>query len=209
MENIDVIYYINLAHRTDRNAEFLSELKKMGVPEEKIQRIDAIHTPNFGIYGCGLSHKKALDTFLESSHKNCIIFEDDFMLSIDMNYADYLLKSIFKDKIQFDCIMLAGNIFKTEETEWHYLRKVLDGQTTSGYIITREFAPKVSQNLGESTKLLKDWHTIHGERKHEYCCDIYWKHLQPLSRWYHIYPKMGIQRESYSDIENKVTYYGV
>ena len=210
MENIDVIYYINLAHRTDRNAEFLSEMRKLGVPESKVQRIEAIHTPEFGIYGCGLSHKKTLETFLESSFKNCIIFEDDFMLTIDTNYADYILRSIFKDAIQFDCIMLAGNIFKSEATQWHYLRRVFDAQTTSAYLFTREFAPKILQNLTESTTLLNEWYLTHNkERKHEYCLDIYWKQLQPLSRWFTVNPKMGVQRVSYSDIENKVSNYGV
>jgi GR25 family glycosyltransferase involved in LPS biosynthesis len=210
MENIDVIYYINLAHRTDRKAEFLSEMKKLGVPDSKVQRIDAIYTPEFGPHGCGLSHKKAVETFLESSHKNCIVFEDDFMLTIDTNYANYMLGSIFKDAIQYDVVMLAGNIFNSESTEWHYLKRVFDGQTASAYLFTREFAPHILQNLNESIPLLKDWYINNNrERKHEYCLDIYWKHLQPKHNWYILNPKIGIQRESYSDNENKMTNYGV
>jgi hypothetical protein len=126
-----------------------------------------------------------------------------------MNYVKYLLRSVFDQKIPFDLVMLAGNFFRMEQTSWPFLRKVLDGQTASGFLITREFAPKLIQCLAESTKLLDDWHQKTGEKKHEYCNDIYWKKLQPVSNWYALYPKTGLQRESYSDNEYKVTNYGV
>lgn len=209
MEHIDCVYYINLDHRTDRKEQCEGEMNKLGVPPSKLVRIPGIYNKEFGILGCGLSHKKALETFMASEHKNCLIFEDDFLFTLDMNYVRYLLKSIFERNISYDLVMLAGNLYKTEKTEWPFLRKVLDGQTASGFLITREFAPKLLQCLEESTKLLKDWHDTTGEKKHEYCNDIYWKKLQPISKWFVLYPKTGLQRESYSDNEYKITNYGV
>ncbi len=209
MENIDCVYYINLDHRLDRKESIEKELDKLGVPAEKRVRIPGIYNKNFGILGCGLSHKKALETFVASNHKTCLLFEDDFQFTLDMNYVKYLLRSVFEQKIPFDLVMLAGNFFRMEQTSWPFLRKVLDGQTASGFLITREFAPKLIQCLAESTKLLDDWHQKTGEKKHEYCNDIYWKKLQPVSNWYALYPKTGVQRESYSDNEYKVTNYGV
>jgi glycosyl transferase family 25 len=209
MEHIDCVYYINLDHRTDRKEQFEKEMQKLGVPASKLVRISGIYNKEFGILGCGLSHKKALETFLESSHKNCLVFEDDFQFTLDMNYVKYLLKSIFRESISYDVVMLAGNLFQTQKTQWPFLHKVLDGQTASGFLITRNFAPKLIQCLSESTVLLKDWYDKTKEKKHEYCNDIYWKKLQPQSNWYIVYPKTGIQRESYSDNEYKVTSYGV
>lgn len=209
MENIDCVYYINLDHRTDRKEQFEGEIAKLGVPKEKLQRISGIYNKEFGILGCGLSHKKALETFVQSGQKNCLIFEDDFLFTLDMNYVRYLLRSIFECEIQYDLVMLAGNLFKTEKTSWPFLHKVLDGQTASGFLITREFAPNLIKSLEESTTLLKDWHEKTGEKKHEYCNDIYWKKLQPISNWFILNPKTGVQRESYSDNEYKVTNYGV
>ena len=52
MENIDCIYYINLEHRTDRKEQFLNEMKKIQMPESKINRIEGIYTQNIGIVGC-------------------------------------------------------------------------------------------------------------------------------------------------------------
>lgn len=209
MENIDCVYYINLDHRTDRKESIEKELDKLGVPDEKRVRISGIYNKEFGILGCGLSHKKALETFVASPHKTCLIFEDDFVFTLDMNYVRYLLRSIFQEKIYFDLVMLAGNFFHVDQTQYSFLRRVYDGQTASGFLITKEFAPQLITCLEESTTLLDAWHKKTGEKKHEYCNDIYWKRLQPLSQWYCLYPKTGVQRESYSDNEYKVTNYGV
>ena len=184
-------------------------MKKLGVPDEKLVRISGIYNKEFGILGCGLSHKKALEAFLNSNHKTCLVFEDDFVFTLDMNYVRFLLKSIGTEKVPYDLVMLAGNIFQQQETQWPFLKRVFDGQTASGFLITRDFAPKLVECLTESTQLLEDWYKKTGEKKHEYCNDIYWKKLQPISNWYIVYPKTGVQRESYSDNEYKVTNYGV
>ena len=99
MENIDCVYYINLDHRLDRKESIEKELDKLGVPAEKRVRIPGIYNKNFGILGCGLSHKKALETFVASNHKTCLLFEDDFQFTLDMNYVKYLLRSVFEQKM--------------------------------------------------------------------------------------------------------------
>lgn len=209
MENIDCVYYINLEHRTDRKAQFLAEMRKLEVSEEKIVRIDGIYNKECGALGCAMSHKKTLETFLASSHKNCLIFEDDFKLTIDINYAKFLMKCLFQDNVKFDIVMVSGNILKSEKTGHFYLDKVIDGQTVSGLLITREFAPTILDCFSEAISNLKDWFEKYKERKHEFCIDIYWKKYQPISNWYIFRPKWGVQRESYSDNEYKITNYGV
>ena len=207
MENIERVYFINLDHRADRLQEFVNEMKKIGFPEEKLHRISATYRPEIGVLGCAYSHIQVLDHFLQSSAKNCLVFEDDFQWSNDLNYCKFLFKTVFQK--QFDLVMLSGNIFKDEPTDSPFLRKVLDGQTTSSYLITREFAPSLKKNLEEGAEQLESWFRLFQEKKHDYCLDIYWKKIQPMHNWYIVNPKMGIQRESYSDIEKKVTNYGV
>ena len=209
MDSIDAVYFINLDHRTDRLQEFQTEIKKLGMAEETIHRISAVSKPDIGVLGCAYSHIKALDEFLQSSYKTCLVFEDDFMFTIDINYCKFLFKHLFESKKPFDLVMVAGKILKEEPTESPFLSKVYDAQTTSAYLITREFAKVLRQNLLEGTVLLEQWFSMYKEKKHEYCLDIYWKQLQPISQWFVFHPKMGEQRESYSDIEKKVTKYGV
>ena len=78
MEQVDVIFYINLESRTDRKEHFLKEIKKLCIDECKIIRIDAVKHSN-GALGCTKSHIKALDLFMANPlWDTCMVFEDDF-----------------------------------------------------------------------------------------------------------------------------------
>ena len=208
MEHIDCVYYINLEHRTDRKVQIESELDKLGVPEEKRVLVPGVNKPGFGILGCGLAHKKVIETFLSSPHRNCLIFEDDFTFTLDMEYVHFLLNAVFDQKISFDCIMLAGCILKVEATEWPFLQKVFDVHTASGYIITKEFAPVLLESYTESTKLLEDTYLETGKKIISYHNDIWWKRYQPHFDWYILNPRLGEQRESFSDNLERDLKYG-
>ena len=154
MEHIDHTYYINLEHRRDRKEQFEKEMSSFDIDASKITRISAISIPQLGILGCAVSHIQALETFLQSSFTTCMILEDDFQWKVDREYLEFLLLPVSEEKIPFDCILLAGNVEKSEPTEWPFLRRILDAQTTAGYIITREFAPVLRDNLIESVQRL-------------------------------------------------------
>jgi GR25 family glycosyltransferase involved in LPS biosynthesis len=208
MDHIDCVYYINLDHRKDRRNEIESELDKLGVPESKRVRIPGVEKPGFGILGCGLAHKKAIETFLASPHKNCLLFEDDFTFTLDMEYVHFLLNGIFEQKISFDCIMLAGCILKVEPTEYPFLQKVIDVHTASGYLITKEFAPVLLESYTESTRLLEDTYQTTGVKSISYHNDIWWKRYQPYYNWFILNPRLGEQRESFSDNLERDLKYG-
>ncbi len=208
MEHIGCVYYINLDHRTDRKEEIEKELDTVGLLSKSI-RIPGVYISELGILGCACAHINAIESFLKSEHTTCIILEDDFTFQIDKDYMEFLFNGVFTNKIGFDCILLGGNILEATQTEWPFLHKVQDAQTTSGYLLSKAFAPILLQNLYQSAYLLYDYYTKTGEKKHEYCLDIYLKQLQSQFHWFVINPKVGIQRESYSDNECKVTHYGV
>jgi glycosyl transferase, family 25 len=209
MEYIDTIYYCNLECRPDRKIEFLGEMEKIGVPAEKIQRIESVYTPGFGALGCGKSHTLALRHFLQSEKNICAIFEDDFMFTESKETVNTILTQIFEKNIYFDCILLSGNILQSIQTEIPFLKKVLDGQTTSSYIITRAFASILLQLWEESSALMEKYINENGSICHWFCIDIVWKRLQPQNHWFIVEPKLGLQRESFSDIENKITNHKV
>ena len=208
MEHIDCVYYINLDHRLDRRKQIESELDKLQVPNEKRVRISGVNTPGFGILGCGLAHKKTIETFLASPHKTCLIFEDDFQFTADMDYVTFLLSAVFEQKISFDCIMLAGCILKIESTEFPFLQKVFDVHTASGYIITKDFAPVLLESYTESTKLLEETYKETGVKTISYHNDIWWKRYQPYYNWFILNPRVGEQRESFSDNLERDLRYG-
>ena len=204
-EKIDIIYYINLDHRTDRNDAFINEMKKMKLPNNKIKRISGIKNKN-GALGCTSSHIKILKDFIMSSHNTCIIFEDDFEFTISEKEFKNHLSNLFKNNIIFDVVCLSGNIQKYENTTYDFLKKVFDTQTTSGYMITKQFAINyLLDNFIIGKYLLEN----NPELEYKYAVDQYWKLLQPSSNWYSFYPKCGKQRQSYSDIEKVMVNYEV
>jgi GR25 family glycosyltransferase involved in LPS biosynthesis len=199
-----VIYYINLDHRTDRRRHIEQQLHSIGLVG---QRIPAIYDRTRGILGCGKSHILAVETFLKSGATYGIILEDDFTFADNLEMNRQMFREFFKANIDWDVVMLAGNVLKDEEGPLPILRKVLDAQTTSGYMITRKFAPILLENLHHGVGHLERHYAQTGLKKHEYCLDIFWKQLQPQNKWYIFAPKLGYQVESYSDIEKKRTNY--
>ena len=195
-DKIDIVYYINLENRKDRNKEIVEELNKYDIPINKIKRINAVKHKR-GEIGCTNSHINTLKKFINSNYENCIIFEDDFKFLVSKEIFKDTLNKIFNNNVDFDIIMLSGNIINQTNTKYNFLYKVLEAQTSSGYLISKKFAPILLNNLIESEKLLRehnpDYYGIYG-------LDQYWKKIQPNNNWFITNPKLGIQRESYSDI---------
>lgn len=208
MDSIDVVYYMNLDHREDRRQEIEGELDKLGVPPSKRVRIPGVYKPGFGILGCGLAHKKTIETFLASPHKTCLIFEDDFEFTLDMDHVHFLLNALFEEKIPFDCVMLAGCILRVAPTEYAFLQKVLDVHTASAYIVTKDFAPVLLESYTESTKLLEETFLETGQKNISYHNDIWWKRYQPYYNWFLFNPRFGEQRFSFSDNLERDLKYG-
>ena len=204
-DKIDIIYYINLDHRTDRNTSFLNEINKIKFPTNKIKRISAIKHDR-GEIGCSQSHIKILKEFISSDYNNCIIFEDDFIFNHNQDIVKNIFQQLFDNKIDYDIVMLSGYIQKYKYTDKQFLLKVDNGQTTSGYLLSKKFAKELLNNFIEGEQLLrthnKSYYTI-------YAIDQYWKKIQENNNWYIFNPALGKQGESYSDIEKVITNYNI
>lgn len=202
MDHIDAIYYINLDHREDRNREFLECMRDLQVPTQKIHRVPAIYD-NIGALGCTRSHIKTIETFLESGLNICLVCEDDFQYkNKDTFWSD--IKKVFDTNVEFDILQLSYNhqyypeyYYKTIDTDYEFLKKVIASITSSSYIITRKFAPRLLENFKESSNLLRQFGLINNKA---FVLDIFWHKLQPNCNWYLIKPSLGYQRESYSDV---------
>ena len=210
-EYVDVVYYINLDSREDRKTEFLEEMRRMQVPDEKIVRISAVNKPGQGDWGCSLSHVVTMSQFIDSGLDNCIVFEDDFVFTQDLQTLNTTFRDVLESVQNYDVIMLSGNVVESKSTEHNHIEKVLDAQTTSGYMVNRHFAPVLLQNYRNGAKLIEQSYKIgkSDALQGPFCIDQYWKRLQPQSNWFIFSPKMGLQRESHSDIQGGVINPGV
>ena len=205
MENIDVILYINLEHRLDRKEHFLNEMKKLCVDESKIIRVDAIQD-EYGILGCGKSHTKAVELFMENPDWNtCIIFEDDYTLydtSIENN--NNRMKAFFDNFDDWGMLLLSSNKVDTPtiKTEVDFIELISYSQTASGYCINKKHVKELYDKLKEACILLEKTRI-----PSLYANDVYWNHVS--FKRYSFCPDMGYQYGCYSDIEKRVVDYKV
>jgi glycosyl transferase family 25 len=205
LDYIDAILYINLEHRKDRNEHILNEIHKICKDESKIHRIDAIKK-EVGPLGCSLSHIKTLNYFLEHPEWNSVlVLEDDFTFkSNDSEKINNIISVLMRSLPNYDMILLSYNDYhlKYQDTSSFFIKKVLYSQTTSSYIINKNYVNTLIKNFKESSSDMEN-----NGLKSDNCLDVYWSKLQPNDNWYAIFPAIGYQYANYSDIENKFCNY--
>jgi len=202
INNVDIVYFINLDNRIDRLYEFLSEMKKINFPFNKIIRIPAVSKPNQGHLGCSLSHIKAMENFICSQYNNCIIFEDDFEFTKNLNPINKAFEEFFTNIIDWNVCCLSANIIYQENIGYKYINKITNTQTTSGYMVNKKYNNVLLENYKEGYDLLlKSYDKGKSDQiQGPYCLDQYWKKLQH-NNWFVFNPKLGKQRNSDSDIQ--------
>lgn len=198
---VEHVYYINLKHRPDRDAQIRKEIQKLGLLD-KTTRIEGVYEKGRGHLGCSQSHIMALEQFLQSPHQNCIIFEDDFQFRGD--HPTPALNQVFEQGVEYDVIMLSAGWTTAEKSQYDFLKKSTCTTTASGYLVNRKFAPRLLENFREGVRLLEDAYNrgskIDGTGDALYAIDQYWCRLQGVSNWYIMDPVLGEQSGSRSDI---------
>jgi glycosyl transferase family 25 len=201
---IEHIFYINLEKRTDRRVHIENVLKNYDLLDIS-ERYVAIETAHSGIIGCSQSHLNVLKLAKERGYKNVLILEDDFEFIVPKEELEPKIKYLFENYPDFDVCMLSHIIQNScEINDIHFpnqnlsinnhLRKVLDGQTASGYLVNTPFLDKLIELYNWSCPLLKS--TNHHWL---YANDMVWKSLQPDNKWYYYSPPLGKQIDGYSD----------
>jgi hypothetical protein len=82
--------------------------------------------------------------------------------------------------------------------------QVSNCQTTTGYIVRAHYYDTLMENYRAGINQLMR----HPAQKLDYAIDRYWFELQRRDRWFLITPLSVVQREDYSDIEQRMTNYG-
>ena len=196
--NIDVICYINLSHREDRKKHILSELDRLGIPKQKIIRIEAVQDLLNGHRGCAYSHILALKE-AEKRKKSVLILEDDCQfirnLSEIQSLSNYFFSTMGND---WDVFMLGGRIIKYKLTQFDEIYQVLLADCAHAYCVHKDYIPKLISSFTNSYKLMKN--DMFSFQSRPYAIDTKWIELQKKDRWY-ITRVIAYQIDSYSDIE--------
>ena len=202
---VDAVLYINLEHRVDRREHLLGELGRIGVPAEKIVRVDAVRR-DIGALGCTLSHVKAMELVLEKGWQHVLVLEDDFtwMPDVKASVVDGQVKELM-GLGRWDVVQISwnpsGRVVGAGRLPW--LRRAVGVRTTSGYFVRGGFAEDLLGCFREAAEEMEQegWSP-------ERCCDMWWHGLQNDSDWYVAYGPWGYQMDGWSDVEGKDVSYG-
>lgn len=198
-QNIDHIFYINLAKRTDRRQEIENELNTFGLNGERFNAISHIQ----GIVGCGYSHLAVLKLAKERNYKNVLILEDDFEFLVSKEDFEHELTQFFDNKIKYDVCFLAYNLIQSsDDPEYPFLKRVIESQTASAYLVNSCYYDTLIELYELNIPLLEQTgkHWI-------YANDQIWKSLQKIDIWYLFTKRLGKQRPGYSDNTEKFEDY--
>ena len=199
MDQIGGVYYINLDRRTDRRAEMEAELTKLGLPGTRFSAIEH----RMGALGCSRSHLAILKEARAKSLESVLILEDDFELLVSPSVFWDHMNKFFETILSYDVLMINYNMPPSESCS-ALLWKVHAAQTASAYLVHHSFYDTLIDHWEVAAKRLEET-----KGAVPYVCDRSWKVLQAASnQWYAFKTRLGRQRESYSDIEQKRVNYG-
>lgn len=197
---IDKVFYINLDHRTDRKQDIEKELTAFGLPFERFPAIR--HA--FGAVGCSQSHLAVLKLAKERKYKRVLILEDDFTFQISKDAFEQEMRVLHESNQPYDVCMISFNVLKSNPASHPFWQRIVDAQTTSGYLVNDHYYDTLIDLIEPSIPLLEQTH-----QQHNYAVDVIFKKAQPLDHWYHTTTRIGIQKPSFSDIEQREVEYHV
>lgn len=198
--------YINLESRHDRKAHIEEQLTGIGISPI---RFNAIKLKN-GRIGCSMSHLKCLQIAKQSNWPHVMICEDDLKILNNDAFISHINKffSIHGHgdnsiKNNWNVLLLAGNNVPPYQKIDDTCIQVSHCQTTTGYIVKQSYYDILINNIKMGVEHLMKTPDLHIV----YAIDKYWIKLQKQHTWYMLAPVVAVQREDYSDIEERKTNY--
>jgi len=199
LDDIKNAFYINLGHRTDRKEHVENQLNNIGITAT---RFNAIKMEN-GAVGCTISHLKILQEAQKNKLEHVLIVEDDITFLDPELFKTQINKFFELHDNKWDVILLAGNNMPPYERIDETCVKVTRCQTTTGYLVNGHYINVLISNIKTGLSQLINKPSKIGN----FAIDKFWFVLQRSSNWYLITPLTVVQRNDYSDIENKVVDY--
>jgi hypothetical protein len=211
--DIKYCLYINLTSRPDRKIHIEEQLRGVGLNPT---RFNAIKLKN-GRIGCSMSHLKCLQIAKKNNWSHVMICEDDLLILNKQTFINSI-NNFFRihgdgdgdgdgnnssADNKWNVLLLAGNNVPPYKKIDDTCIQVSHCQTTTGYIVKMSYYDTLIDNIRtgiENLMKIPDQHII-------YAIDKYWIKLQRQHSWYMLAPVVAVQREDYSDIEERKTNY--
>lgn len=183
--------------------------------KRKFQKVDAMYTPGDGALECLASHIKALESVVLSEENDAVwVCEDDIKFLVSQDELDVIIESFMKSDAHVLCLSFASRNHKTY-INMSFLQ-TFDTQTASSYIVKKSalndlldlwksvYKCRVSKTQHPRFREFHMLPVLHGDF---YCVDMAWKLFQQQYVFVIPLKKYAEQRESFSDITNKIEKY--
>ena len=196
--------YINLDSRKDRREHVEAQLAtiKSGMPNLVAERFNAIKHAE-GAIGCSMSHMRCIQIAKQRGWDHVLVCEDDVLFTNVPLFLTQLSK-FMATVPDWDVVLLAGNNIPPFRVVNDACVQISNCQTTTAYVVKSHYYDTLIDNYRAGINKLMRQPT----QKLDYAIDRYWFELQRRDRWFLITPLSVVQREDYSDIEQRVTNYG-
>jgi GR25 family glycosyltransferase involved in LPS biosynthesis len=150
-----------------------------------------------------MSHLEILQNAQQNNFEHVLIIEDDIKFLNPQLFKSKINKFFNTHNNNWDVILFAGNNIPPYTNIDDTCIKVSRCQTTTGYLVNGHYIKTLVQNVKMGLTYLLN----KPNDRSRFAIDKFWFVLQGLNNWYLIIPPTVVQREDYSDIENKVTNY--
>ena len=174
-----------------------------GMPNLEVERFNAIRHAEHGAIGCSMSHMRCIQLAKQRGWDHVLVCEDDVLFTNVPLFLTQLAK-FMATVPHWDVVLLAGNNIPPFRVVNDACVQVGACQTTTAYIVQSHYYDTLIANYREGiNKLMRN-----PLQKPAYAIDRYWFELQRRDRWFLITPLSVVQRDDYSDIEQRFTNYG-
>lgn len=203
-------YYINLEDRKDRLDAFQQE-QQANPWLSQIRRFEAIREEDNGHLGCAKSHVRVLEMLLDEEHPDdqlLGVFEDDLQI-INNQTASEFFQAIARLPEGWE-VLVVTPMWPVMEigTPPHYTKegfvRVVEAQTTTGYILRKATIPILLGCFRNSVKRLQE-----GEKCETSSIDQNWKLCQRRMKFLAYQRSFATQRAGYSTICGKEVDYTI
>ena len=207
-DKIDQVWIINDESRKDRLHDTLKELKKAGIPLNKV-KIQPAQSCNStgnkytnGLIGCFRSHLRIFEQLISTDFKNVLIFEDDFTFSDPIEETHKQIETFFERDYDYDVLLFSTSSMGTIEHRDDLISiSKQPCTTTAGYMISQNGLDKVFPLWLEGINGLLQ--TCDFNR---FACDRYWNKIQKDEKMMVFNRKIGYQKPSYSTTLGILSY---
>jgi glycosyl transferase family 25 len=196
---VNRFYVINLDDQAERMGQVRETLRRLGVPDSKVVRVDAVRRRP-GWKGCTMSHLKALRmarrdlAAAPAGVDYACVLEDDLMLDVPAGTANAEIDRAFAHVRHIDALYLAMTPQRIEDVSGR-LKRVRCSLGGAGALYHRDMLPRM-EHLVEASRAANVAHDMHVAR------------YQAERLVFGFYKPIMLQRPGYSSIEGKDVDYG-